>query len=542
MDEIELSASQSEALAAILSGKSGLLTGTAGTGKTLLIREAIVKLRKNRKVVVHTATTGIAAVLNQGVTLHSYMKLFPQDFQTPDGLHSVLARWKKDRRRWAEACAERRAVHTLIIDEVSMLDTRMFEWTDALLREMRDSGRPFGGLQVILVGDFYQLPPVQSRTEANKYLFESKLFWESMECMWDLKEIWRQADPIFCGILRRMRSAENTEEDFSILESRVGAVVAEEGIKPTRLYARNIDVDAINHSELDKLAFHIKQEPGIDSDESRGDDLHSYTPFKGFHYKHEKKEVSEALQGFTKDSIDKLLRDINLPATSHMRIGAQVMLTFNLSTTTGYVNGTRGVVVGFKRSIDGASPEKFHKKYSESELAKGEGRMMYPLCVDLPVVQFADKRKFVIPYVRWTRVVNGLGEVYIWHLPLRLAWAATMHRVQGQTLSHLDVALDSKVFENGQAFVAISRAQTLEGLTFSTFDRRSIRADPRVKDFYTVPFALQKVKALVSQKPELIAVAPAVEKTDTTHTNQKPGPKRKREESFHGAEDFVIVE
>lgn len=488
MEEITLSVSQRLAYEDILQGKSGLLTGTAGTGKTLLIKHVIHALQAKHLNVVHTATTGIAAVLNNGITLHSYLRIFPDDFSNPKGVDAVLERLRKNVASWKRACQDKQSHACLIIDECSMLDIQTFEWADRLLREMRNDGRPFGGLQLILVGDFFQLPPV-SKNGIVQYLFESKLFWMAMRVKWELKEVHRQADPVFCALLNRMRFAENTEEDLRLLQSRVGATLDCSKIQPTRLFARNLNVDKINQEKLEKL---------------EGSSV-SIEAQHGFHERRSVKKKSSSsgatfveAESADKKATDKLFKDLHLTPTLELKEGAQVMLCFNLDTDAGLANGTRGYVTGFKTSKVAAESDMFHKQYTEKELAAGQGRVLYPKDVLLPVVEFYNGVKILMPMVRWRRM-TAQGEAYVWHVPLRLAWAATMHRVQGQTISHLDVSLDMSVFEVGQAFVAISRAQSLEGLTLSKFDPACIKADERVKRFYTLPFEFQRSQALLEE-------------------------------------------
>jgi ATP-dependent DNA helicase PIF1 len=397
-----------------------------------------------------------------------------------------------------------------------MLDCITFEWADKILQQLRSSGKPFGGIQLLLVGDFFQLPPI-NKTGTTKYLFESRVFWESMQCMWELKEIRRQSDPIFCGILNRMRFAENTEEDFAILQSRVSAnLLCSDSIEPTKLFSRNINVDKINGEKLLKLTtasqhfsciqgFHELRATTIATKSGSGKKIKSPPSVKLSSQSNQSSQSNTF--SFAETAPQKLLKDINLPEQQPLKIGAQVMLSFNLDFDAGFVNGTRGVIVDFKESDKGKSLSDndvatlFHKRYSQEELSNGMGRMVYPKG-KLPVVEFSNGKKFLMPYVKWTRTLAGSGEAYVWHIPLRLAWAATMHRVQGQTLSHLEIALDKSVFEVGQAFVAVSRAESLEGLCFSSFDPTCIKANEKVKQFYKTPFEFQKLQAMMPDSEE----------------------------------------
>ena len=459
----ELSPSQSVALAEILSGACGFLTGSAGTGKSFVLREAVAKLRESRHVVV-TATTGIASVLCEGVTIHSVFKLFPDDSRKTLEEWIRVATTRVRTNRFFRA--DLRKINTLVIDEVSMMDPEAFAVIDACMQTAKGSGAPFGGIQLILVGDFCQLPAVQKSC----FLFEKPLFWNSIDRMWELKEIWRQRDPVFCGILQRARFAENTLEDMEILRSRVGRVSTSQLI-PTRMFSKNVDVDTINNSELKKLGgtmveFHATCEkfsaPGISDPQKL------------------------ILQGHATT----LLKNLTLAQTMSLCVGSQIMLAFNMDTSSGLVNGSRGVVVDFRVPEDRDVSDNFMKKYTDAEKSRGEGKMCYPK-LPLPVVQFSDGRKILIPYARWSRT-SELGEAFVWQIPLRLAWASTIHRSQGATLEVAEIAIDSSVFEAGQAYVALSRVHDLESLCLSSFDPFAIRANDKVKAFYGRPFELQR--------------------------------------------------
>jgi ATP-dependent DNA helicase PIF1 len=117
------------------------------------------------------------------------------------------------------------------------------------------------------------------------------------------------------------------------------------------------------------------------------------------------------------------------------------------------------------------------------------------------MVEFENGKKLRVPFVRIARRIPDLGEVYVWQVPLRLGWASTIHRMPGQTLSLVDAALDASVFEVGQAYVALSRARSLEGLSLASFDPACIVAHPKVRDFYRKPFALQKAEMLMPPEP-----------------------------------------
>jgi ATP-dependent DNA helicase PIF1 len=395
---------------------SFLLTGPAGTGKSTLIQE----FRKRRKKCGVTAMTGIAAVNIQGSTLHSYLRIFPSDLVLDYTDH--LAKLKKQR----GLSKKIRDLDCLIIDEVSMLDKDLFERLEFLIRHLRGSMTVFGGLQVILVGDFYQLPPVKSKA----FLFQSPLFYKAFQKL-ELTTIFRQSDPIFQSLLLRMRSGDLRDCDAALLESRKGIDISQDGILPTKLFSTNVDVDTYNAQQLENL-------PG---------DLVTYTSGAEAHPLPEAKNIEEALQKFCKDySIGPI----------SLKVGAQVLLTMNLDLSSGLCNGSRGVVTKF--DIGG------------------------------PVVRFRNQELTVaVQTIESIDYDNKVSCVSYNYLPLKLAWGLTIHKSQGMSLDLVEVSLDSSIFAEGQAYVAVSRARSLEGLSLRDFQRGCIKANREVHFFSTTP-------------------------------------------------------
>jgi ATP-dependent DNA helicase PIF1 len=477
MTDLNLSPSQAIAWRDIVeNGRSGFLTGGAGTGKSYLIQNAVKQMRENGSLVAVTGTTGIAAVLNSGVTVNSFFRIRPDDL-LPANKFDAIKR-ASDNYYFKKMI---RKINTLIIDEASMLSVELYELIDNICSATRKHRHlPFGGLQVVLVGDFFQLPPV-SKTD-RKYLFESKLFWQSMGTMWDLREIWRQTDPLFCDLLGRMRIGETNEEDIALLKTHLLKDISKGDIKATIMYAKRVDVDTLNNTELQKLdtesySYAAKQ-LYFDAD-------HEEPKAKKFKPSQSAIAVKESM---ITENHNKLLKELNFDKVTTLKIGAQVMLTSNLDTENGLANGTRGIITGFRVAKNPDADSILQENDDET-------RQWYPSTVLLPLVHFGNKT-VLIPYAKWTRTIHDLGEFVLWHLPLRLAWASTIHRAQGQTLDLVDISLDSSVFEVGQAYVAVSRAKSLEGLRFSAFDQGVIRTDTKVKEFYSRPFETQRFNAL----------------------------------------------
>jgi len=461
MGDIHLSATQADALHDICKKHvSGFLTGPGGTGKSFLIQEITQTLEKQGRRYALTATTGIAAVLIGGITVHSQFRIFPDDLN-PGGEEKNLQRIKNNRFLKSDLGK----IQTLIIDEVSMLDVVLFERVHKILCMVHNCGAPFGGIQIILVGDFFQLPPVSKG--ATKFIFETSLFWETCDNFWQLREVWRQSDPKFCNLLHRVRVGESTDEDFDILASRLNADLGP--IEPTKLFSKNVNVDKINLQKFNELEGDVVT-----------------FKFRDGEWRDVKSSAEQ--DKFWELSREKFRKDISVSDSIDLKIGTQVMLAFNLDVSGGLCNGTRGVVVGFQESKNPSDESMFHVKDKETRSIYLRGL--------LPVVLFDNGSKILIPFVKWTRSL-GSGDIYYWNIPLRHAWASTIHRMQGQTLSLVDASLDSSVFEVGQAYVALSRCKSLGGLRLSSFDPDSIKVNDKVKDFYNIPFSLQKAEFLM---------------------------------------------
>jgi ATP-dependent DNA helicase PIF1 len=356
---------------------------------------------------------------------------------------------------------------------------------DWVLQQTRRDYRCFGGLQLIFVGDFYQLPP-PVLTGLRRFVFESPSFYRAIDEMHELKEMWRQKDPEFVAMLHRLRRGQPLPEDIMTLNNRVGVALecSKRGIVPTRLYPKNADVDALNSEELEKL-------PG---------DKQCYKVVYG-------KYTTRFRKSLDNDSaIIKLLKSMNvieraLPFDKfdkltdysfkdvELKVGAQVMLTYNLDIDAGLVNGSRGVVIKFGLCNDDRPPEE-HKPFSESEYKKKDVPFIKP-DIRLPIVRFSNGREIEVPFFRSTLEDEG-NEAYAWRAGLRLAWATTIHKSQSLTLDAVETDL-SGCFDAGMAYVALSRVTSLESLTLKTaVNEKIFRADPAVLSFYDKPWVMHK--------------------------------------------------
>lgn len=510
--------SQLRALSAFKANKSFLLTGSAGTGKSKLIQdfkslcsgtngnesdscdgEGLNSEGTTKKIAV-CATTGLAAVQIGGRTIDSFMRLFPQDASASmDSL--IVAKMKN--RAWVNTLKD---LDCLLIDEASMLTPQKFLQCDALLKAVRGNKKPFGGLQTILIGDFFQLPPISnsSLSQQATFIFELDEFYELMDDAIDLEEVHRQKDPEFVALLRRMRVGNLNESDKDVLKSRVGASLKDDGIKATSLFAQNVDVDRLNAIEQEKL----KTRKNV------------FTMRNGC--KKSAASRGKGTQQFDVQNLQRLqeslIKEVGLPLSLELRIGAQVMLVHNLDVEGGLVNGSRGVVIGFAKTSRDNPDREYDPEPLGSTKKDGPDRNLYYPDEPLPIVKFAvsafsskptgpttstsnrgepKQRAIEIPYVRWEKVEKKLGEAWVTALPLKLAWSSTIHKCQGSSLDRVEASIDKTVFAYGQAYVAISRVTTLDGLTLKSFDPSVVRAHPAVLEFHTSSFHDLKAKRAV---------------------------------------------
>ncbi len=396
---------QQEALDILKMGNNVFLTGAAGSGKTFLLNQYIRFLKSKRVGVGITASTGIAATHMGGRTIHSWCGIGIKDRLSKGDLRGLAEN---------EALAERFSqTNVLIIDEISMLHSFRLDLVNQVCQTMRGNGLPFGGMQIILCGDFFQLPPVSRDFRANDFAYKSTV-WQMMNIkICYLDEQHRSHDGDFLRILNNLRKNSIAEEDFALLKNRMGAPAASPS---TKLYTHNADVDAINNFELQK----------IKADEKRYNMRSSGA-----------RRLVETLK-------DSCLAPENLI----LKKGAVVMFVKN-NFEKGYVNGTLGEVCGFD-----------------------EG---------LPIVRINSGRKITAEPANWTIEENGKSLARVSQIPLRLAWAITVHKSQGMTLDAAQVDL-SKSFEYGMGYVALSRVKSLAGLKLLGINDIALKVNPEISE------------------------------------------------------------
>lgn len=402
-----LNSEQQRVLEACLGGKNIFFTGSAGTGKSFLLKRIVAALPPD--VTMPTASTGVAACHIGGTTLHAFAGI-------GDGSGSIENLCERATKIPLVAQKWRKCKH-LIIDEISMVDGIFFEKLEAVARHIRKNDKPFGGIQLILCGDFLQLPPVVDKNKQKRFCFQSHCWDKCIELCFELKQVHRQTDQEFISILNSIRIGRVTKEISDRLTRTARQKIEADGILATRLCSHTNDSKMINESKLIALDGEGKLFTSQDSDNAT------------------------------------TLLDMQTIAPSKLmlKIGAQVMLLKNINVNSGLVNGARGIVVRFEEGF--------------------------------PVVRFKNKKEYIARTERW--YVKNLNGTLLCRrqVPLSLAWAFSIHKSQGLTLDCVEMSL-SKIFEAGQAYVALSRAQSLDSLRVLDFDSRHVWANPDVLEFY----------------------------------------------------------
>ncbi len=401
---------QNEALSLLKMGKNIFLTGAAGAGKTYLLNQYIHYLKENNVDVAMTASTGIAATHLQGMTVHAWSGIGIKDALTKKDLEKLLDD-KRVKRNYKKT-------KVLIIDEISMLHAHQLDMVDTIARYILDNQKPFGGIQVVLCGDFFQLPPVSSASAdiEKHFAFESAV-WKSQgfEVCY-LEEQHRQGDDPLLAILNDIRNGTAGEHTKIPLRTRYKKEPHGE-TKATKLYSRNINVDRINDVELEKLTS-------------------------------QEKTFTMHTEGFGK-LVEGLKKSCLAQETLRLKIGAEVIFIKN-DQQARYVNGTRCVVVGFEKSTDG-----------------------------WPIVKTHDGKIIVANAESWKYQDNGYVRASLTQVPLRLAWAITIHKSQGMTLDAAEIDLGD-AFEPGMGYVALSRVRSLNGLKLMNLNEVALTVHPIV--------------------------------------------------------------
>ena len=375
--------------------------------------------RKNnpRKIIGVTSTTGTSAVLIGGTTVYSYLGIGIGTMDV-EFLYMKIKSNAFISRRWKQ-------LDVLIIDEISMMPPVLFDKLEKLARIIRGSNKPFGGIQLILSGDFLQLPCVNSK----KFCFEAESWSKCIDEVINMTEVFRQTDKAFQKCLSEVRLGKLSKESIDMLKSREDVVDENpHGIRPTKIYALNVNVDMENAREMEAL---VKKNPDLEM----------------YEYEMEFEILKKGYENFT----DRMKKNCCASSVLNLCVGAQVMLLVNLDLDSELANGTRGVITSF---VD-----------------------------DIPKVRFLNGVERLIDYHTWEIMEDNKHVLNIVQIPLKIAYAVTCHKMQGQTVDYCEIDMTG-IFEDGMGYVALSRVKNLEGLTIRNLAITNIFANKTALNFY----------------------------------------------------------
>jgi ATP-dependent DNA helicase PIF1 len=437
---MELSKEQQIAFDKYVDGHNIFITGPGGAGKSALIRMIHNHATTNFKNIQVTALTGCAAILLncKAKTLHSWAGIGLCN----GTIAQLVAKIKKNK----TAKVLWKITEILVVDEVSMLSLKLFNVLDEIGKVIRKNQKPFGGIQIIFSGDFFQLPPVgdSSEPDTQRFCFESEN-WNDIfqsECQIQLKKIFRQTDETYSRILNEIREGRIKRKSNEILMQYVGKPFSPDLVaEPTKIYPTRYKVENFNSTKMMEL-----------EGEQRVFSIKCYRDLEM-----SREEKIRRLDFTEKDVLleqEFLTNNLICEKEMTLKIGSQVMCIVNIQTDSGMevCNGSQGIVTDFCK-ITGLPRVRFNS---------GTVRTMEPHLWN------SDK-------------IPGVG---VSQVPLILAWAITIHKSQGATLDAAEIDVGSEIFECGQTYVALSRVKSLEGLYLTSFDLSKIRINKKVKEFY----------------------------------------------------------
>jgi len=409
--EIILNKEQSDAIKYFIAEKNIFLTGPAGTGKSVTLQKIKEHCQNNSINFGICATTGNAAFLIGGKTIHSYLGI---------GLGTGTAKeiYEYVRYKFPHTAKKIRELKVLIIDEISMLDNVLFDKISDYLCYMRRDTNPFGGLQLVLTGDFCQLEGVNG-----DYCFKSEIWSKlNLRTVYLHKQIRQDGDIEFQNMLSKLRFGKCTNKIYEKLLTLKNTEFNE--IQPTRLYPKNVDVDRINKQEYDKLV-------------KSGAKMVTYN-------------IEYPKLAKNRDKAIKWIKTLGIPESIELCIGAQIVILANINQDDGIVNGTRGVIVDLKSN-----------------------------CV---IIKRIDGSLATINYHK--TISNDDKEIFVNFMPMKLAYALSIHKSQGMTLDAIEIDIGSKIFAAGQAYTAISRAKNLKSIKITDISINSFIINEDVLQFY----------------------------------------------------------
>ena len=436
-----LNVQQQNALEASLEGKSLFITGPGGSGKSQLIKKINEHAILNSKIIYVTALTGCAALLLncKAKTLHSWAGIGLGN----SPIETLITKIKKNKFTktiW-------RTTDILVIDEISMLSLKLFDMLNEIGQVIRGNKLPFGGIQLILSGDFYQLPPVGDKTDIDtqRFCFESeqwnKIF--PLDCQIKLIKIFRQTDNVYSTILNEIREGKIRKKSYELLLKYVGREYSADLIvEPTKLYPTRSKVDEININKMSSLQT---EERIYDIMYVKNGEMTKTE--KAIRLQFSEKEIQHEFEYMSNNLL--------CEKTFKAKIGAHVMCIINIKAGDGtslVCNGSQGIITSYC-GVTGC-----------------------------PIVKYNNGIELIMHKNIWlSDKIPGVG---VSQIPLILSWALTIHKSQGATLDAAEIDVGNNIFECGQTYVALSRVKSLDGLYLKSFDINKICINKKVKEFY----------------------------------------------------------
>ena len=411
-DISELNNEQIECYKFAKSRKNIFITGSGGSGKSTVLKSIIKYFKRNNFNIGVTSSTGCSASLINGTTLHSFLNIGLANKSAVELYDKLKCKLNKT------TFNKLKKLDVLIIDEISMIDDKLFNKIAGYLSLIKEIKKPFGKIQIILCGDFYQLPPIN-----NNYCFTSNI-WNMLKIkIIELKQMMRQNnDLVFQNILYNVKINNITDEVYNTLLS-LKKNNFNKDILPTILYSKNEDIDKINSNGFNKLV--------------------TDTNAKIYNYPIKFDETSSKISKYLKNN-NLLNNDLKLC------IGAQVMLTYNVDIKNNLVNGTRAII----------------KKLNTNNV----------------IIKTINDKEYIIDYVKY---INDIDETITFeYMPIKIAYAISIHKSQGMTLDYIQIDLGNSIFANGMAYVALSRAKSLNSIVISKLSKGAFMVNKDVIEFY----------------------------------------------------------
>jgi len=463
-DGSELSPEQRYALQCFENGENLFVSGPGGSGKSHLIRYFVKHLYTKGRIHQVTSTTGCSAILLSNQIRIAGRPIVVKTIHSWSGIRlgkGTLADIVKQVFKTRRAIKEWKRCRVLILDEISMLSKKLFTVLEYLGRYIRGNDKPFGGMQVVCLGDFFQLPPVGSADEPDSmdFAFESPAWGRvfPLENHVELVTVYRQTDDTYKRILNEVRRAAISEESVRTLQTRVGLHYDPEmhhGVRPMKLFATRNLVNRVNTSQYGLLSgaehvYPMTYKTDMTTYVEDGEPLEA--------------DILEQCRAMTRQEVEAECKhmeaQVPVEETLALKVGVPVMCLVNVDVDAGIANGSMGVVVDFVPADK-----------------------TVPKSIVVPLVQFYNGVSRPIAPYTWQS--TEFPVIAVSQVPLALAYASSIHKMQGATLDVAEMDLGGSIFAEHQTYVALSRVRSLEGIYLSSFHPEKIRVNPKVVRFY----------------------------------------------------------